>query len=137
MGNLKEVPNNHIYGFDHDDIKLLSDEELLTELCNSAQNLDNKEYYKLNDKYYKLKEEALNRMQSSNKVQELELVSRIEKSNRRLEMLREERNHFDNLYQSENKTVYLEIVMTTNKDIEIEAKEIQRLEKELQKLRYE
>lgn len=130
MGNLKEVPNNHIYGFDHDDIKLLSDEELLTELCNSAQNLDNKEYYKL-------KEEALNRMQSSNKVQELELVSRIEKSNRRLEMLREERNHFDNLYQSENKTVYLEIVMTTNKDIEIEAKEIQRLEKELQKLRYE
>lgn len=128
MGNLKEVPSNHIYGFDFDDIKLLSDEELLTELYNGAQLLDNKGYYAL-------KEEALNRMQSNSKVQELELVSRIDKSIRKLEMLREERNHFDNLYQSENKTVYLEIATTTTKDIEIETQKIQDLEKGLQELR--
>lgn len=130
-----------IYGFDHEDITLLSDAELIKELFNHTVILTS-EYYRHSFKrhvavkdYKKLKAEALNRMSSSDKSLELDLLSKIEELKRNLTMLREERSHFDNLYQKENKTEYLEIALSASKNIELKIKDIQQLESELQVLR--
>ena len=122
--------SKEIYGFDYDNVEMMTSEELLTELIN-AHAMGKSE----TEKSKELKNEALRRMTDTNRELELETMLSLKQSENRRKILQEQHDNFKMDYESTNRSESLTIVEDIKREIREINNDIQDRVFQLEKIR--
>ena len=124
------IGSKDIYGFDYDNVEMMTSEELLTELINAHATGE----YEI-EKSKELKNEALRKMTHTNREMELELMLSLKQAERRRDTLQEQYDNFTMDYEATNRTEFLAVLEDIKKDIREMNNDIQDRVFQLEKIR--
>lgn len=124
------IGSKEIYGFDYDNVEMMTSEELLTELINAHATGEAE-----TEKSKELKNEALRRMTHTNREMELELMLSLKQAERRRDTLQEQYDNFTMDYEATNRTEFLAVLEDIKKDIREMNTDIQERMFQLEKIR--
>ena len=124
------IGSKDIYGFDYDNVEMMTSEELLTELINAHATGESEI-----EKSKELKNEALRRMTHTNREMELELMLSLNQAERRRDTLQEQYDNFTMDYEATNRTEFLAVLEDIKKDIREMNNDIQDRVFQLEKIR--